>query len=120
VSVEKYGRPAPAPKITTRPLLEEVLQREGVHDGAEHAHVVRASTVHAALAELSSAEEVASADDDRDLDILRGQGDLFGESADDVWIDAERASPEGFTGKLEQNPSLARVRHALSFGCGSL
>ena len=54
-------------------LLEEVLQRQAVHDGAEHAHVVGAGAVHAALLQLGAAEEVAAADDDRDLDARRGR-----------------------------------------------
>ena len=65
-------------------LLEEVLQGERVHDRAEHAHVVGAAAVHAALAEFGAAEEVAAADHDRDLDavgvvrVLRGGlGDLL-------------------------------------------
>ena len=61
-------------------LLEEVLQGERVHDGAEHAHVVGAAAVHAALRELGAAEEVAAADDDRDLDVLRRLGDLAGDA----------------------------------------
>ena len=108
MSVEKYGSPAPAPKMTTRPfsrcrsarrgmygsatwviemadctrvggsgLLEEVLQREGVHHGAEHAHVVGPATVHAALGQLGAAEEVAAADDDGDLDVRRRRRDLL-------------------------------------------
>jgi hypothetical protein len=64
-------------------LLEEVLQRERVHDGAEHAHVVGAPAVHAALAELRAAEEVATADDDGDLDPVDGRGDLARDLADD-------------------------------------
>ena len=84
-------------------LLEEVLQRERVHDGAEHAHVVGPAAVHAALAELRAAEEVASADDDRDLDAVDGRGDLAGHLADDVGIDAELAAAERLTGELQED-----------------
>ena len=54
-------------------LLQEVLQRQAVHHGAEHAHVVGAGAVHAALLELGAAEEVAAADDDGDLHAGRGR-----------------------------------------------
>jgi len=65
-------------------LLEEVLQREAVHDGAEHAHVVGACAVEALLRELGTAEEVAAADDDRDLDAgSHGLGDLGCHPSDD-------------------------------------
>ena len=112
VSVEKYGMPAPAPKITTRPfsrcriarsgmygsatwaiviarlhpgldalLLQEVLQREAVHHGAEHAHVVGAGPVHAALLQLGAAEEVAAADHHGDLHAAADHGgDLPGDA----------------------------------------
>src|SRR5699024_4204724 len=57
-------------------LLEEVLQGEALHDGAEHAYVVGAAAVHAPLGELGAAEEVAPADDDGALDAL---GDALGD-----------------------------------------
>src|SRR5205823_11733602 len=43
-------------------LLQEVLQRQAVHHGGDHAHVVGAGPVHAALGQLGAAEEVAAAD----------------------------------------------------------
>ena len=88
--------------VDTR-LFEEVLQGQAVHDGAEHAHVVGAGAVHAALGEFGSAEEVAAADDDADLDILGGGGDLTGDCGHDVGIDADLASAEDLAGELEQN-----------------
>ena len=48
--------------------LERVLQRERVHDGREHAHLVGGDAVHAGASEPRAAEHVAAADDDRDLD----------------------------------------------------
>ena len=75
-------------------LLEEVLQRERVHHRAEHAHVVGPAAVHAPLRELGAAEEVAAADDDRDLDGARGIGDLTRERAHHVRIDPERSPAE--------------------------
>ena len=48
-------------------LLQEVLQGQAVHDGAEHAHVVGARAVHAALVQLGAAEVVAAADHDGHL-----------------------------------------------------
>jgi hypothetical protein len=84
-------------------LLEEVLQCEGVHDGAQHAHVVRPPPVHAPLAELGSAEEVASSDDDRDLHTVHGRRDLLRHLAHDIRIDPQLAGPERLSRKLEQN-----------------
>ena len=49
--------------------FEGVLQRERVHDGREHAHVVGRDAVHAGASEARAAKDVAAADDDRDLDV---------------------------------------------------
>jgi hypothetical protein len=48
-------------------LLERVLQGEGVDDGCQHAHVVRGGALHAASAGRDPTEDVAPADDDRQL-----------------------------------------------------
>jgi hypothetical protein len=101
-------------------LLEEVLQRERVHDGAEHAHVVGAPAVHAALAELRAAEEVATADDDGDLDPVDGSGDLARDLADDIGVDAElpppNASPDSFS-RTRRRPVFSSITGFLS-SCG--
>ena len=96
-------------------LLEEVLQRERVHHGAEHAHVVGAAAVHAALAELRAAEEVAAADDDGDLDAVRivrvlrrRLGDLAcAIAADDVGVHPERSAAERLARQFEQDAASA-------------
>ena len=48
-------------------LLQEILQRKAVHDGAEHAHVVGARAIEATLLQFRSAEEVSAADDHGNL-----------------------------------------------------
>jgi hypothetical protein len=50
--------------------LEAVLEREGVDDGGQHAHVVCLRAVHAARRTGEAAEDVAAADDDGDLDAV--------------------------------------------------
>ena len=91
-------------------LLEEVLERERVHDGAEHAHVVGATAVHAALTELGTAEEVAAADDDRDLDAVHRFGDLARDLAHDVGVDAELSAAERLAGEFQKDsPGSGRL-----------
>ena len=91
-------------------LLEEVLQGERVHDGAEHAHVVGAAAVHAALAELGAAEEVAAADDDGDLDAVDRRGDLARDLADDIGVDPQLAAAERLARELQKDsPASGRL-----------
>ena len=92
-------------------LLEEVLQGERVHDRAEHAHVVGTAAVHAALAELGTAEEVAAADDDGDLDAIDRFGDLAGDLADHVGVDAQLSAAERLSGQLQQDAAAFRSPH---------
>ena len=92
-------------------LLAEVLQGQAVHDRAEHAHVVGLGAVHAGLAELGAAEEVAAAHDDGDLGALgHDLGELLGDAADDVGVDADLAAAEGLAGELEQHPVVTGCR----------
>src|SRR5690606_10721046 len=93
-------------------LLEEVLQGERVHHRAEHAHVVGPAAVHPALAQFGAAEEVAAADDHRDLDAVLvvgplrgGRGDLSGDLADDVGVDAQLPAAERLTRELQEDPT---------------
>ena len=63
-------------------LLERVLQREGVDDRRQHAHVVGRRAVHAARARGDAAEDVAAADDDGRLDAhALDFGDVLARSA---------------------------------------
>ena len=87
------------------------MQRERVHDCAEHAHVVGPAPLHAPLAELGTAEEVAAADDDRDLDSARRRlRDLAGDGPHHVGVHAQLASPERLSGQLQQD-TAAGFRH---------
>src|SRR5205807_9722454 len=90
-------------------VLEEVLQGEAVHDGAEHSHVVGAAAVHAALGELGTAEVVAAAHDDGDLDAGADDvGDLARDRLDDVGVHAEpTAAREGLAGQLQEDAAAA-------------
>ncbi len=87
-------------------LFKRVLQGDGVDDGGEHAHVVGADAVHFAGLLGHSAEDVASADDDGDLDaefvdvgnFRCGFGHFF-------CVQTESAGArQGFARKLENDP----------------
>ncbi|EGJ74446.1 putative uridylate kinase [Streptomyces sp. Tu6071] len=95
-------------------LLQEVLEREAVHDRAEHAHVVGPRAVHAALLQLGAAEEVAPADDDGDLGtVAYDGGDLARDGVHHVGVDPEPAATgERLTGQLQQEAAGALAVHA--------
>src|SRR5690606_32075743 len=80
-------------------LLEEVLEGERVHDGAQHAHVVGTAAVHAALGELCTAEEVTPTDDNGDLHLRRNRGDLLGDGAYDIRVHPEGSATERLSRK---------------------
>ena len=74
-------------RVTTPCLFEGVLQREGVDDRGQHAHVVGLRPVHADGAGGDAAEDVAAADDDgqlhaEGLDFAHLPRDLRGDVAD--------------------------------------
>ena len=74
--------------------LERVLQRQRVHDRAEHADVVALGGVHARHRAGAAAPEVAAADDDGDVDAQVADGDdLDGRCASSVA--ASRPEPDG-------------------------
>ena len=91
-------------------LLERVLQREGVDDGRQHAHVVGRRAVHAAGAGRQAAEDVAAADDDGGLDAeALDLADVARDARGDRRIDAELLlAHEGFAGQLEERAFVDR------------
>ena len=97
--------------------FERVLQREAVHDGREHAHVVGGDAVHAGPREARAAEDVAAADDDGDLDVAgHDVPDLAGDALQDGRVDAvvggaeQRLAADLEQDPLERLPGL-RIRH---------
>ena len=98
-------------------LLEEVLQRQAVHDRAEHAHVIATGTVDTGLLQLSATEEVAAADHDGHLHALLHSGnDFLGDTTNHVGVDADLASAECLAGQLEQNSArLIAISHIDAF-----
>ncbi len=87
--------------------VQEVLQRQAIHDCPQHAHVVGPRTIHPALGKLSAAEVVPAADDHGNLCATSDNiGDLPRDGGHDVRIDAKSATAsECFTGELEQHPA---------------
>src|SRR5690606_23702572 len=84
---------------------------EAVHDRAEHAHVVGACAVEAALGELRAAEEVAAADDDGDLDALGDRvRDLPGDALDDVGRETDLPAAERLARELEEHAPVRGTR----------
>jgi hypothetical protein len=93
--------------------LEEVLQREAVHDGAEHADVVGARPVHPPLLQFLAAEEVAAADHHRHLGAGADDlGDLAGDGLDHPRIDADASAAEHLAAELQE--------HAAEAGAGAV
>ena len=100
--------------VTTRVkhvlLLERVLQREGIDDRRQHAHVVGSRAVHAARAGRQPAEDVAAADDDRGLDAKRlNLTDIVGDASRHGGIDAELlVAHQGFARQFQQDALVGR------------
>jgi hypothetical protein len=70
-------------------MVQEVLERETVHDCPEHADVVGPGTVHASLGQLSTAEVIAAAYDDSNFGTSTHDGcDLSRDRLHDIGIDA--------------------------------
>src|SRR5690606_15626962 len=70
-------------------LLERILQRQRVHHGRQHSHVVAGGAVHPGTREAGTAEDVAAADHDRHLDAHAADlGDLPRDPPDHGRIDA--------------------------------
>src|SRR2546430_2084438 len=92
--------------------LELRLEREGVDDHGEHAHVVARRLLDAVLRDGRAAHDVAAADDDGDLraevvDLL----DLVGEIPRVLRRDAELAIPEErLARELEKDPVVLHLR----------
>ena len=106
--------------------LEGVLEGQAVDDGAEHAHRVRLRPVHADGGAGGTAPDVATADDDGDVDaeLAPDVDDLRGDAGDDVTIDRVPASvgeglPDSFsTTRFQRDGIPARRRHRRSRGSG--
>ena len=108
-------------------LAHRVGQRERVHHGGQHAHVVGGGAVHADRAAGDAAEDVAAADHDGDFAAeLRHLLHLAHHADDRRAIDAERVvTHQGFTGKLEQDALVGghgfrlRLRYVLMRSAGA-
>lgn len=90
------------------------MQRKAVHHRAEHAHVVAAGSLHAALLKLGTAEEVAAADDDGHLHAAADDfGDLSSHLVDDVGVQANFATAEHLAAELEQHAGVHRPKRRI-------
>ncbi len=86
--------------------LEHVLEGHGVHDGGEHAHVVGGGALDMTSGgECFTADEVAAADDDGDLDAaLCDLCDLFGDADKLAGVEAKATfTAEAFAGDFQQD-----------------
>ncbi len=85
--------------------LERVLDGHRVEHAREHPRVVGRRPVHPGRRPFHAADDVAAADDDRDLRAVLVDGhDLAGERLDALLVDAELAvAAQGFPGELEHD-----------------
>src|SRR5262249_4905628 len=86
--------------------FERILQRQRVDHRRQHAHVVAGRPVEASLGGGQAAEDVSSADHERDLDThLVDAFDLRRDRLDDLKVDAVvPAAAKRLAAQLEQNP----------------
>jgi hypothetical protein len=91
------------------PLLEGVLQSEGVDDRREHPHVVARDPVDALRRGRDAPDDVSTADDDGQLHSeTRDFRDLVGHARDHRRLDAEGlAAEERLPGEFQQDPAIA-------------
>ncbi len=85
-------------------LLEPILERDAVHHGGQHAHVIGRGAVHPTSAPLEAAKDVATADDDADLTSTRVDfGQLLADRFQGLRLDALSSGSNGqhFSRELE-------------------
>ncbi len=105
-------------RVSISASLEDILQREGVDNGTQHAHVVRGDAVHALLPELRPTHDVAAADDEPDLGPhVDGVLDLVGKALNDLEVEPEAAiAGECLAGELHEHALIRERRHSGSRG----
>ncbi|SOY46183.1 hypothetical protein CBM2587_A160060 [Cupriavidus taiwanensis] len=86
-------------------VAHRVLQRQRVHHGGQHAHVVGRGTVHAGGAAGDAAEDIAAADHHRHLHAeLHDLGNVVHHRLDGRAVDAEGiVAHQGFTGQFQKD-----------------
>ncbi len=92
--------------------LEDVLQRQAVDDGREHAHVVGLGAVHTRARAGHPPPDVAAAHDDRDVDaeLASHLDDLRGELLDHLAVDAvPLVAGKRLSRQLEEDALPARL-----------
>src|SRR5207247_1379540 len=96
-------------------LLERVLQRQGVDDRAQHAHVVTGGAVEAARGDLLAPEDVPSPHHQRDLDPeVVDALDLAGHAPHDLEVDAlAPLAAQRLAAELEEDPTVAGATFAV-------
>lgn len=84
--------------------FECVLKGEAINDCGEHAHVVGLGAVHTDFGRITSAPDVAAADDDSDgCAGVAGEFDLGGHVAHDARADGFAGALEGFSAEFDQD-----------------
>ena len=93
--------------------LERAFERDGVHDGGEHADRVAAHALDAASRSREAAEEIAAADDDSDFDAEPGRRlDVEGDALQRRRVEPVLAlSHEGLARQLHDDTGEAGRRH---------
>ena len=84
-------------------FFQRVLEREGIDDGGQHAHVIAGGALHAALAAAQAAKDVAAADHHDHLHAeFAHLADLLGHVLDRFGVDAVAGvAAEGLAAELE-------------------
>src|SRR5262249_61378603 len=106
------------PTRRTPGLLERTLEGQRVDARRHHPHVVSGGAVHSARARGDSSEDVAAADDDRDLHTKAGHiAHLGGDPIEHGWIDPVSLPPgERLPRQLQNDAAIHRAAGAGSPG----
>src|ERR1035437_5257147 len=94
-------------------LLQRILQREGIDDGGQHAHVIGGDAVHEFGLLGHAAEEIAAANHDCDLDSeAMYLADFGGDLVDAGIVHTEAlAGGQRFTGNFQEYAFINRSAH---------
>ena len=101
--------------------LEEILQRERVDHGREHAHRVGGGPVHPVGAGRGAADDVSAADDDPQLrSALKPLLDLPGQAPERGGVDSLPLIPgQDLTAQLQEEAAPGRGHGVNSLRCGT-